>query len=146
MNELEKLSIFWDESAIYVLGYAAYAVFVCAIFCFAELKLARGAGSPISRLLLHAALLALLAIALFALSLLVSGWYSWLLGSELVTFAASLAITVFALYFLKTYSIEQLSLEYRSAALAGSTAAALLAAPYALGMLFVYLLGAGMRN
>jgi len=146
MSEYQKLSIFWDESAIYLFVYAGYALLVCAIFCVVEMKLARNAGTALSRLALHNALLALLAVSLFALSLLVSGWYARLLGGELGAFLVSVAMTLFALYFFKTYSIGQLALGYGSALLAAVTAAALLAAPYTLGMLFIFLLAAGMRN
>jgi len=146
MSEIEKLSIFWNESAIYILVYAGYALLVCAVFCALESRLARDAGSAIWRLLRHNALLALLATALFALSLLASGWYAGVLGGEIGAFAASLGVTLFALYLLKTWSIGQLSLGYRSAMLAGAAAAVWLAVPYALGTLFLFLLASGMRN
>ena len=146
LSHFEKLSIFWEESAIYVLVYAGYALLVCAVIFFIEVKLQKSAGSALSRLVLYNGLLAIVAVVLFTLSLLVSGWYAKLLGGELGAFAVCVTITVLALYFFKTHAIEQLALGYRSAGVASGVAAVVLVVPYALGTLFILLLGAGMRN
>ena len=146
LSHFEKLSIFWEESAIYLLVYAAYALLVCAVVLIIEVKLQRSAGTVLSRLVLYNGLLAIVAVVLFTLSLLVSGWYAKLLGGELGAFVVCVTVTLLALYFFRAHAIEQLSLGYRSAGVACGVAAVVLAAPYALGTLFILLLGAGMRN
>lgn len=142
MSSLQQLSIFWDEAAIYLLVYGVYALLVCALIFFIERK----PGTALSRLIAHHALLAVFAVALFASSLLVSGWYAILPGGEIGAFAASLTVTLLGLGFFRVYSIERLALGYRSPRLAGIVSAVVLAAPYALGTLFIMLLASGMRN
>lgn len=146
MSSLQQLSIFWDEAAIYLLVYGVYALLVCALIFFIERKPAKAAGTALSRLIAHHALLAVFAVALFASSLLVSGWYAILPGGEIGAFAASLTVTLLGLGFFRVYSIERLALGYRSPRLAGIVSAVVLAAPYALGTLFIMLLASGIRN
>jgi len=146
LNHLEKIFIFWNESSIYVLVYSVYAVIVSVIFFLLEIKLHKGAASTISGLALSNALLALFAIILFTASMLVSGWYAKFLGGEIGAFIIAVTITALALYFVKTYAIGLLALGYDSARVPGITAAAILAAPYTLGTLFVFVLASSMRN
>ena len=146
MGSLQHLSIFWDEAAIYVLVYGVYALLVCALIFFIERKPAKAAGTALSRLLAHHALLAAIAVVMFAASLLVSGWYTILPGGEIGAFATSLTISLLGLGVFRVYSIEWLKLGYRSPRVAGIVSAVVLAAPYALGTLFIMLLASGMRN
>jgi hypothetical protein len=103
---------------------------------FYRTKAGQSASTALCRLVARDALLAVLAGALFASSLLASAGYAALLGGELGAFAVSLTIFLPGLCIFRVYSIRRLSLGYRSP----------LAAPYALGMLFVMLLASGMRN
>ena len=143
---MQKLSIFWEESAIYVLVYGAYALLVCAVVLFVEMKLQKDAGGTPGRLVLHNALLAIIAVALFTASMLVAGWYANLLGGEIAAFVVTIAATALALTFFKAWSIDQLGLGYDSALLPGMVTAAMLVAPYTLATVFLFLLASGMRN
>jgi len=146
LSNVEKLSIFWDESAIYVLVYGIYALLFCAVLCFVEMKLQRGPDGTLGKLALHNALLAVLAVALFTASMLLSGWYAEFVGGEIASFVITIAGTALAIYFFKAWSIEQLALGYASALLPGIVTAALLVAPYTLAIIFMILLASGMRN
>lgn len=146
LSNLQKLSIFWDESAIYVLVYAGYALLVCAVFFIVEAKLKNSAGTAPGRLALYDGLLAVIAIASFTLSILLSGWYAQIFGGEIGAAVVAIAASALALYLFKADSIEQLALGYDTRRLPAMLAAGLLVTPYTLATLLVFLFASGMRN
>ncbi|MGD2173086.1 MAG: hypothetical protein PVJ78_12195 [Gammaproteobacteria bacterium] len=146
LSNLEKISIFWDESSLYVLVYGAYALLVCGIVLIFEIRLHRGAGEGVAGLAIANAAVAILAILLFTASMLASGWYANYFGGEIGAFFATLAITSLVIYFAKTWLIGHYGLQYATPWLPGVTVSALLIAPYTLVSIFIYLLASGMRN
>lgn len=146
VNHLGNLSIFWSESSTYVLIYAAYATVVCAVVCFTEFNLQKGATVGLSGLMVSNASVAILATLLFLASLLISGWYARLLGGEVLAFLFTLIITVLLLCFYKVFLIDLLALHYASPKLAAVYISAILVAPYTLFSVFVYLLGSAFSH
>ena len=146
LNNIDKISIFWDESALYIFAYGVYAIIVCAVVFIVESKRQGGAGSGKASLALSSVLFALLATLLFGSSLLAAGWYAGFFGGEIGAFVVTLTITVAALYHAKAYLIARHALHYDSPLLPGIVVTAILIAPYALFSIFIYLLASGMRN
>jgi len=145
-GNLGKISVFWDESSIYILAYGVYALLVCSVTLFFEIRLQKGAGGGVTRLALSNAVMAMLAILLFAASMLSTTWYANYFGGEIGAFFAAIVITSLALYFAKTYFIGRYGLNYDSSWIPGVTVSALLVAPYTLFSILVYLLASGMRH
>jgi hypothetical protein len=145
-DSLGNIAIFWDESAIYVLLYAVYALVVCTATLVYEKSRQRGAGTGVAGLLVCNAVPALLASALFAASLLASGWYADYLGGEIGAFILSLAVSALVLYLGKTYVIARYAVAYRSRRVAAIVLTAILLAPYTLFSIFIFLLASGFRN
>jgi hypothetical protein len=143
-NSLDTLRLFWDESSTYVFIYAVYALIVCAVVLLIETR--KGSNTSFYQLGLSNAMLALLAIALFAMSLLASQWLSKYIGGEISSFVITLVVSSLALFFAKAYFIDLYAVNYASSLLPGITVSAILLAPYTLFTLFVFLLASGMRN
>jgi len=146
LSNLQKLSIFWDESSIYILVYGIYALLVCGAVLFIEIKLQKGTGGGVTRLAFSNAVMAILAILLFAASMLSTGWYSKYFGGEIGAFVVTPAITSLALYFTKTCLIGRYAMTYDSPWVPALTLSALLVAPFTLASIFIYMLASGMRN
>jgi hypothetical protein len=146
LSNLQKLSIFWDESTIYVLVYGVYALLVCAAVLCVEIRLQKGAGGEKAGLAFSNSVVAILATLLFAASLLATGWYPNYFGGEIGAFVVALAITFLVLYFTKTGFVRRYALNYDSSRVPALAVSALLVAPFTLASIFIYLLASGMRN
>ncbi len=140
-----SVEIFWSESSIYILLYAAFAVLVCGILSALEYH-AQTTAVASSRVVAKAVVLVSAAVVCFTLSLYIAGWHANALGGELLALIVLSVAWVLLMYFLNRYAIDAVGLAFDKVKRYTLLPALMLVAPFPLFGLFIYLLGSAWKN
>lgn len=139
---LGSIMIFWSESFHYIFTYSIYALIVCSIILFVEIKIPSNDVGLI-KLALSNLIMATISVVLITLSMLAVGWLPWSLGGELGKLIFTVIFMFVVLLFVKLYIVNSCRIPYSLPFLSSVVTTLFLLAPYIAFNTFVFMLGSG---
>lgn len=137
-----SIMIFWSESFYYIFTYAIYALIVCSIILFVEIKIQNN-NVGLQHLVLSNFIIATLSVVLVTLSMFAVGWLPWNFGGELGKLIFTVLVMFLVICFIKLHFVNIYRVPYSLPLLSSVVTTLCLLAPYIAFNTFIFMLGSG---